>query len=160
MGRHRVAVIGLAWLAAGCLGYDGGSFRYLGFYEFPSDRATVGCLDVGIEPARTSTVRRPVVSVVVGNRCERAVPVHWARLVGRGSEVQPGSGSGWHALAVARAPWATSRELAANWSVHEILPLDQPGKTRELDEVCIDVARLVDTASGEQWVCIPTTGAS
>jgi hypothetical protein len=159
MGASRWGLNVLAWMAAGCLAYDSGSFRHIGFYDFPTDRATVGCLDVGIEPARTSTTRRPVISIVIGNRCEHTVAVHWARLVGYGREVSPGV-SGRHALAVARAPWATERELAANWSVHEIVPLDQPGRSRELDEVCVDVARLVDGTSGEVLVCVPTEGAS
>ncbi len=159
MQRRAVAVVAVM---AGC-SYDAGSFRFMRAQQFPADRATVGCLDVGVEPARTSTARRAVLSVTLGNRCEHDVQVHWGNLVGRALEVDavgaPGRSSGWLRLELARAPWAGVHTLAASWVAHEIIALELTGKSRELDEVCVDVARLDPTAGGEHWVCVPTEGA-
>jgi hypothetical protein len=162
MRSRVVRTIGLAGLLAGC-SYEAGSFRFMHAQHFSADRATVGCLDVGVEPARTSTARRAVLSVTLGNRCEYNVQVHWGNLVGRAPDVDavgaPGRSSGWLRLELARAPWAGVHSLAANWVAHEIIALELTGKSRELDEVCVDVARLDPTAGGEHWVCVPTEGA-
>lgn len=159
MQQRLILTVWLATLVGGC-SYDAGSFRYMPTLPFPADRATVGCLDVGVEPARTSTARRPVLSVTLGNRCEHDVQVHWGKLVGRGLEVDPvAAPGGWLRLELARAPWAGVHTLAASWVAHEIIALDPTGKSRELDEVCVDVARLDVTAGGEHWVCVPPEGA-
>lgn len=62
----------LLLLAAGCYGYQPGSFTHAAD-PHSSARATVDCLDVAIERGWDAAASGPIARIAVANRCDRPV---------------------------------------------------------------------------------------
>jgi hypothetical protein len=62
-----------------CSGYRAGSFR-TAVAEFPSERATQGCVDLALRAAIDPLADGPVVDLYLGNRCKDSVWVDIPKL--------------------------------------------------------------------------------
>jgi hypothetical protein len=111
----------------------------------------VGCLDVRMALACNAAVSRdfPLVAFTLGNRCDTAVPVDFARLrvTGRADGAEG-------ALDVTLAAFDPAREihpavLGSRAMAREVLEYDATPReaTRAITEVCIDVGGL--SSAGE-----------
>lgn len=79
-------IAALIVLAAGCHGYQPGSFSHA-LAAHAEARATVGCIDIAAEPRFDSAAVGPVLRVAVANRCDRAVQVDLGAIRARGDRV-------------------------------------------------------------------------
>lgn len=140
--RANIGVL-LAVGLAGCA-YKPGAFGHNG-KPFPSERATIGCLELGIE-RRPDMMKQAVIEYAFGNRCSKPehVDLAYVTVMGRtadGTErrlvpYDPDS----QLMALKLDGHSAGREALA-------YPSDEP-----LVQVCIDVASLAKRTP-EQWMC-------
>jgi hypothetical protein len=65
-------LLSMSLLLLGCTPYRAGSFQS-GVQEFPGERTTRGCLDLGFAATSEPEAEGPVIDLFVGNRCKESV---------------------------------------------------------------------------------------
>lgn len=116
--------------------YEPNSFKDM--LEFPAERQTAGCLDVGIGAHQASREFAPIVRIALGNRCDDPVRADLSAMVAWGV-----TRAGERIALIARDPEHTlrARELAAAWSVSEGIEFKPTqGDRVSFAEMCVDLS--------------------
>lgn len=146
-----ITIVAGALAGAGC-SYHAGSFRGP-WSEFPSQRVTLGCVDLAVGRDDRGYARGPVVEYAFGNRCDHRVELDLAslRVVSRGvdGELRP---------LVAYDPRRELRPLplialsSGSESIEYRDAYDTPAAAHA--SICIDVGGAVaGVARTERWLC-------
>jgi len=138
LGTMRTTASSLAavtLLGVACA-YEANSFK--DHTQFPAERQTAGCLDVGVGAHHASREFAPVVRISLGNRCDDPVRADLSAMVAWGM-----TRAGERIALMARDPEHVlrPRELAAAWSVTEGIefkPLE--GDRISVAELCVDLS--------------------
>lgn len=149
----RMLMLGTLALA-GC-SYSG-TFEMTGGVTFPAQRTTLGCVDLGVGPHRTSRRSAPVVDLMVGNRCDHRVPLDLTTLRVHGRTL----GGDVVVLAPLEPRRLADVELAGRWMAREVIELDVGPDEVRVHEICVDVGAIERSAQvGERWLCMAPVGA-
>ena len=92
---EQVRIVLLLVAAAGCQSYQPGSFSHAADPD-TTPRATVGCLDVAVDPHHDAAAVGPIARIAIANRCDRAVEVDLGAI--RATVRAPGGGRVAHVI--------------------------------------------------------------
>ena len=119
--------------------YDRGDFKITWVGQFPANRMTIGCLDLGVGLDPHSTKHVPKLRYAFGNGCDHRIRLDLAavKVEGRDRAGRP------VALRAIDAGWLGPRNLSARWFAHEVIAYE-PVEDAALGAVCVDVGGIHD----------------
>jgi hypothetical protein len=144
----------VAWLGCAACAYRPGSFQRRLGPPMPGERATVGCLDVAVQPRAELEATGQVIEVSFANRCDHPTVVDFAAM-----RATTRHGGAERALRI-YDPHGEIRplKLEARTVASEVVELQIASRPEEtVANACVDVGGLARWDGGERWICVAGT---